>query len=149
VEVFYLDRAFVFDRTALQGGLNGHGHCEFLHSDCLPNGCGACLFAGTCWWTVGGIYGLDLWGQECRRVSLRLQKWAIEMSTKRNGVSCYDKAEMDEPLFVLRAHDILAADAVRAWADLARRHGVREDKVDEALRCAKDMDNWKDKKFPD
>ena len=41
------------------------------------------------------------------------------MATKRRGDSCYDKADLDEPIFVLRAKDKLAPNVVRDWADAA------------------------------
>lgn len=34
------------------------------------------------------------------------------------AASCLNRAEMDEPIFVLRAHDPLAPGIVRAWAQL-------------------------------
>lgn len=67
------------------------------------------------------------------------------MATKRTGVSCYDKAEMDEPLFVLRAQDPLAAELVREWARRAAARGVREEKYTEAWLVADAMDQWPNK----
>ena len=40
------------------------------------------------------------------------------MSTKKQGVPCFDNAAPDEPIFVLRAQDRLAAATVRFWAQL-------------------------------
>lgn len=71
------------------------------------------------------------------------------MSTKRTGVSCYDKAAPDEPLFVLRAQDFTAPYIVREWAISAKEYGVAQDKIDEALKCATEMENWKHRKMPD
>ena len=43
------------------------------------------------------------------------------MSRKRDGVPCYDKAEPDEPIFVLRSQDLIAPDVVEwkkhKWPD--------------------------------
>lgn len=70
------------------------------------------------------------------------------MSTKREGVSCYDKAGLDEPLFVLRAQDRLAAIVVRFWANLAEEGGTKPEIVAEARSCANQMDEWPFHKHP-
>lgn len=64
--------------------------------------------------------------------------------------SCLSRAEDDEPLFVLRASDPLAANLVRDWRRRyitnKSRHGEMTqrqlDKAHEALRCADAMDSW-------
>lgn len=71
------------------------------------------------------------------------------MATKRVGVLCYDKADPDEPIFVLRAQDALAADTVRFWAAQAHLRGVDQAKVNEAHRCAELMEKWPIHKLPD
>jgi len=70
------------------------------------------------------------------------------MSTKRKGVACYDKAGLDEPLFVLRAQDRLAADLVREWADKAERGGTKPEIVADARLVAEEMDSWPFHKHP-
>lgn len=58
-----------------------------------------------------------------------------------NEKSCLNKAAPTEPIFVLRAHDPLAAQAVRLWAAMAS--GVHEDsKIQEATILAAEMDSW-------
>lgn len=71
------------------------------------------------------------------------------MGTKRNPgkYDCYAKAEPDEPIFVLRASDPLAADLVRTWAgryawNSSARGGGDEEKYEEALACAEAMEIW-------
>jgi hypothetical protein len=58
---------------------------------------------------------------------------------------CYNAAESDEPMFVLLARDPMAPALVRLWAD-ARELAAKADrdlaKVDEARKCAADMDRW-------
>lgn len=74
------------------------------------------------------------------------------MATKAQGVSCYDKAAPDEPLFVLRAHDRLAPQIVLEWARTAFDIGVSAQKVADALNCVNDMRDWQEKngmKVPD
>lgn len=64
------------------------------------------------------------------------------MATKNSGIPCYDNAAPDEPLFVLRAQDMLAPEMVREWAYRAKVMGVPDEKTDEARRCADQMEDW-------
>ncbi len=64
------------------------------------------------------------------------------MSTKREGVSEYEKADLDEELFVLRAQDSLAPEVVQLWALNAGMHGVPQHKVEAARTCAERMRSW-------
>jgi hypothetical protein len=64
------------------------------------------------------------------------------MATKNTGIPCYDKADGDEPLFVLRSTDKTAPGAIRYWVSLARRAGCPEEKLAEALKCADEMTAW-------
>lgn len=59
------------------------------------------------------------------------------------------KTGIAEPLFILRAQDVFAAELVRQWAHLAESAGVARDKVDNARQCARAMRNWPNKKVPD
>ena len=70
------------------------------------------------------------------------------MATKHNSVSLA-KAQDDEPIFVLRAHDSLAAAAVRQWADQAEKAGATPAKVAEAREIADAMERWPSRKLPD
>jgi hypothetical protein len=61
-------------------------------------------------------------------------------------------AEDDEPVFTLRAKDVVAADSVRHWADLAEAAGAGS----EHMACVRDwadqMDAWRERnggKVPD
>jgi hypothetical protein len=74
------------------------------------------------------------------------------MGTKANPSTfdCWSKLDPDEPHFVLAAHDVLAANLVRLWAH--RRQAMIDDgtkpatdqpQVDEALRCADEIDGWR------
>lgn len=74
------------------------------------------------------------------------------MGTKRTGIGCYDKADADEPLFVLRSTDTLAPEIVREWAYRAKVAGTPDEKVEEARRLADSMENWQianSRKVPD
>jgi len=55
----------------------------------------------------------------------------------------------DEPTFVLRAQDQVAADAVRSWAALYLAEGGSEAVAESALQQAQAMEDWKVKKLPD
>jgi hypothetical protein len=71
------------------------------------------------------------------------------MGTKNNPglYDCYDKAEPDEPMFVLLARDPKAPDLVRTWAYRSDPLGAGP-KFDEAMACAEAMDAWRKAKRP-
>jgi hypothetical protein len=60
----------------------------------------------------------------------------------RSGCGCLDRAALDEPVFILRAQDILAPKVVVRWAHLAEQAGSPHDKVRGALQVAKQMADW-------
>lgn len=66
------------------------------------------------------------------------------MGTKNDPgrFDCYDRAEGDEPMFVLLARDPLAPDVVRTWADAYEERGGNPEKVAEARACANEMERW-------
>lgn len=64
------------------------------------------------------------------------------MGTKREGDPCWDKAGMDEPVFVLRASDVLAPEVVSLWAHRAEAGGTPKSKVRKARMLAARMLNW-------
>ncbi len=55
----------------------------------------------------------------------------------------------DEPVFLIRAKDLVSGDAVRAWADLHDKAGGDPLMSYAARRHALLMDNWKEKKLAD
>lgn len=57
-------------------------------------------------------------------------------------MSCLNRAQPTEPIFVLRGKDVVAAVAVRHWATMAT--GIHEpEKIREALKLADQMDAWR------
>lgn len=69
----------------------------------------------------------------------------LELSTP---TSCLNKAAPDEPVFVLRAKDALAAMTVRHWITMA--DGVHEPaKLEEARKLAEVMESWRSRNFPE
>lgn len=62
--------------------------------------------------------------------------------------SCINRAENDEPVFVLRANDALAAACVDHWVNMAIGTGIHEEyKLNEAHEIAQEMRRWRaDKK---
>lgn len=66
-----------------------------------------------------------------------------------NPESCLNKAADDEPIFVLRAKDMLSPLAIEAWAEAAEDYGVPKDKIAEARALAARMSEWPDRKVPD
>ncbi len=67
-----------------------------------------------------------------------------------NPESCLNRAEDDEPLFVIRAKDKVSASAVRTWAEWAEMTGVHPpDQIQEARAIAEDMENWRRVHYPE
>ena len=68
------------------------------------------------------------------------------MGTKKNPgpYDCYAAAGDDEPIFVLRASDPLAASLVREWSVryLDEDKPSTRKKADEARACARAMELW-------
>lgn len=66
------------------------------------------------------------------------------MGTKNNpgNYDCYANAAPDEPMFILLGRDKHAALLVRLWALMRHRDGESALKIEEALRCAEQMDTW-------
>ena len=63
-----------------------------------------------------------------------------------NPTSCLNRAQPDEPVFVLRAKDVCAAQAIRYWCSLRVDFGKNvslDDQITEALGLAKQMDDWR------
>lgn len=67
-----------------------------------------------------------------------------------NPESCLNRAEDDEPLFVIRAKDKVSASVVRSWAEWASLSGAHEpEKIQEARAIAEDMENWRRENYPE
>lgn len=73
----------------------------------------------------------------------------IERANAAAGKGCLGKAADDEPVFILRAQDMLAADLVDNWATQANLVGCPWDKVREARELAQQMREWPQRKNPD
>lgn len=56
--------------------------------------------------------------------------------------STWNKVGGDEPVFILRAQDLLAPEIVRNWADVAQAQDVSRGKVTEAFALAERMEEW-------
>lgn len=55
----------------------------------------------------------------------------------------------DEPVFLLRGTDPIAARTIRFWAEQAEEAGVNPDIIARARQQADKIDNWPAKKLPD
>ena len=65
------------------------------------------------------------------------------MSTKRKGVPEFEKADLDEPVFVLRAHDVIAPVIVELYAlHCTTLPGMNKNKVDSIRKAAQEMRVW-------
>lgn len=63
--------------------------------------------------------------------------------------SCLNRARAEEPLFVLRAKDPLAAETVRTWASQAETFKTHEPgKIREARAIADAMDEYRTRVHP-
>lgn len=62
--------------------------------------------------------------------------------------STINTAANDEPVFVLRARDLVASTTVAYWEFCARNRGVPEDKLERADRQRRAMEAWLDKRLP-
>ena len=77
------------------------------------------------------------------------------MSSAVTGRDDYDQIvriggiQRDEPTFILKAGDIVAADTVRAWTALAHAKGCPAEVLELALQQADRMEAWPDRKAPD
>ncbi len=65
-----------------------------------------------------------------------------------NRSSCLNKAADDEPIFILRAKDPIAAQTVRLWASMAADGAHSPEKVKQALDVAETMDRWHTNNVP-
>ena len=73
----------------------------------------------------------------------------IERELVAQGKGCLGKAHPEEPVFILRAQDALAADCVEQWAIHARAANCPVDKVREAFDLVEQMRRWPIRKNPD
>lgn len=70
-----------------------------------------------------------------------------ELERLREKIESGDMPE-DEPVFVLRARDLLAAGAVTSWAVCAKQLKAPQERVDAALNLAEQMRKWPKKQVP-
>jgi hypothetical protein len=69
---------------------------------------------------------------------------ATKMQNLADPASCFNRAAEDEPIFVLRAHDPLAPDAVRRWSYTRMLHrGTADVAAAEAAGVADAMEEWR------
>lgn len=59
--------------------------------------------------------------------------------------SCLNKAAADEPVFVLRAKDPMAAMTIRHWVAMSSAGAHESIKLAEAMKAADGMDEWRNK----
>lgn len=73
----------------------------------------------------------------------------VERINAARGKGPLGKAADQEPVFILRAQDLLASEVVRFWADRALVSGCLLSKVQEAYDLAVKMEQWPNRKVPD
>lgn len=64
------------------------------------------------------------------------------MGTKKTGIPCYDKADPDEPLFVLRGQDVSSPEVVIEWIKRNIK-SAPDKKLHEALDAAIAMASYR------
>lgn len=66
------------------------------------------------------------------------------MGTRNNPgkFDCFSNAEPDEPMFVLLGRDPCAPILIGIWAELRKRMGENQEKVDEAEACEVACERW-------
>lgn len=69
--------------------------------------------------------------------------------TAADCIEYLKKLPPDEPVFLLRAQDALAVEAVERWAIRARAAGVNNHKVNGANAVAEEMLQWPTRRMPD
>ena len=67
----------------------------------------------------------------------------------KNNDRVLDKISDDEPIFVLRAQDLLAPMIIRLWAEAAQHLGISDERYNEAIDAVEQMESWPTRKFPD
>jgi len=80
-------------------------------------------------------------GRRPEHVQTADEQFALPSSTLK-------RAHPDEPVFVLRGADVLAAKTVEYWAYLAHLNGSDEVTIAGALKIARTMRDWKRKMIP-
>ncbi len=73
----------------------------------------------------------------------------VERELAARGEGALGRAADDEPVFVLRGQDKLAATLVNEWALRARDEGCPPEKVAEAQELSRLMSQWPNRKYPD
>lgn len=81
--------------------------------------------------------------------SLRALLSYVSASDERTDpTSVINRADPDEPVFVLRARDMVATAAIEWWMWCARNRGVPADKLERAERQRRAADLWIEKRLP-
>lgn len=81
--------------------------------------------------------------------SLRAVLSYVSASDERTDPgSVVNRADPDEPVFVLRARDMVATAAIEWWMWCARNRGVPADKLERAERQRRAADLWIEKRLP-
>jgi len=75
------------------------------------------------------------------------KKEVLEQAARGEG--CLGRAADDEPVFVLRAQDMLSPEIIDEWAERAEQACCLAAKVAEARELANQMVHWPGRKLPD
>jgi|GEM_PF-2505710 len=71
-----------------------------------------------------------------------------ELDLVKEGKSILNRCKPDEPVFILRAKDLLAPAMVELWIAAGIAFGVEQEKVEAAKFLAKQMRIWRETNNP-
>jgi hypothetical protein len=80
---------------------------------------------------------------EERAVARKAPYAGVIIPGTKHSNRCLSTAKDDEPIFVLKASDLLAVPAVGYWIDMARATGVNAEKIEDARRHMDQMTEWR------
>lgn len=74
-----------------------------------------------------------------------MAKASIERQLVDKGEGCLGKADDDEPVWIMRAQDLLFLPTLTRWIQRAENLNVNPDKLREAHKTYMDAADWQDK----
>jgi len=70
----------------------------------------------------------------------------IKSKELNDPTSCLNRAEKDEPMFVLLARDKVAPETIRSWIThrlVSGKNRMDDEKIIEAYKCLHEMEKWR------
>lgn len=89
------------------------------------------------------------WCQQSQETERKQQLRHSRDDYNQNIQADHNLIPEDEPVFLIRAQDVVSSAAVYAWADFAKQAGASAETVASARRHAHLMSEWPKKEVPD